>query len=206
MNLRKSARLSLMFFFATAGPANGQAPSPAQAQALEQQGNLAEAEQAWRKITEANPKDAAAFASLGLVLSRQGKYEQAVPAYKRILLKLSGEALMGDDAYGINREVIDRIVAEIGEIVQLGVQVAVVIGGGNIFRGVAPGAAGMDRADGCLRSSRLVPSCAIARRTNDRLRAGRDRRIVLRARVRLYSRVRAASGDSDLLRNVGVGC
>src|SRR5437762_14379386 len=68
------------------------------------------------------------------------------PVYKRVLLKLSGEALMGDDPYGINREVIDRIVAEIGEIVRLGVQVAVVIGGGNIFRGVAPGAAGMDRA------------------------------------------------------------
>src|ERR1700730_6871969 len=67
------------------------------------------------------------------------------PAYKRILLKLSGEALMGNDPYGINREVIDRIVAEIGEVVRLGVQVAV-IGGGNIFRGVAPGAAGMDRA------------------------------------------------------------
>ena len=63
------------------------------------------------------------------------------PAYKRVLLKLSGEALMGDDAYGINREVIDRIVAEIGEVVRLGVQIAVVIGGGNIFRGVAPGAA-----------------------------------------------------------------
>src|SRR5450755_3625918 len=71
---------------------------------------------------------------------------RAEPAYRRVLLKLSGEALMGDDAYGINREVIDRIVAEIGEVVRLGVQVAVVIGGGNIFRGVAPGAAGMDRA------------------------------------------------------------
>src|SRR3984893_16218476 len=68
------------------------------------------------------------------------------PAYKRILLKLSGEALMGDDVYGINREVIDRIVAEIGEVVRLGVQIAVVIGGGDSFRGVAPGAAGMDRA------------------------------------------------------------
>jgi uridylate kinase len=68
------------------------------------------------------------------------------PAYRRILLKLSGEALMGDDAYGINREVIDRIVAEIGDVVRLGVEIAVVIGGGNIFRGVAPGAAGMDRA------------------------------------------------------------
>src|SRR3954453_12171422 len=67
-------------------------------------------------------------------------------AYKRILLKLSGEALMGDDSYGINRAVIDRIVGEIGEIVKLGVEVGVVIGGGNIFRGVAPAAAGMDRA------------------------------------------------------------
>ena len=66
--------------------------------------------------------------------------------YKRILLKLSGEALMGDDSYGINRVVIERIVAEIGEVVALGVQVAIVIGGGNIFRGVAPAAAGMDRA------------------------------------------------------------
>jgi len=67
------------------------------------------------------------------------------PAYKRVLLKLSGEALMGDDSYGINRTVIERIVADVGEIVAMGVQVAVVIGGGNIFRGVAPAAAGMDR-------------------------------------------------------------
>ncbi|CAN4270771.1 PyrH Uridylate kinase [Methylophilaceae bacterium] len=70
----------------------------------------------------------------------------AAPAYKRILLKLSGEALMGDDAYGINRATINRIVAEVKEVVNLGVQVAVVIGGGNIFRGVAPAAEGMDRA------------------------------------------------------------
>ena len=68
------------------------------------------------------------------------------PAYKRILLKLSGEALMGDDAYGINRATITRIVNEVKEVVDLGVQVAVVIGGGNIFRGVAPAAEGMDRA------------------------------------------------------------
>lgn len=68
------------------------------------------------------------------------------PAYKRVLLKLSGEALMGDDAYGINRATINRIVGEIKEIVDLGVQVGVVIGGGNIFRGVAPAAEGMDRA------------------------------------------------------------
>ena len=70
----------------------------------------------------------------------------ATPKYKRILLKLSGEALMGDDSYGINRDVIDRIVSEIGDVTRLGVEVAVVIGGGNIFRGVAPAAAGMDRA------------------------------------------------------------
>ncbi len=70
----------------------------------------------------------------------------ATPAYKRILLKLSGEALMGEDSYGINRDTIERIVAEVKEVVDLGVQVGVVIGGGNIFRGVAPAAAGMDRA------------------------------------------------------------
>ena len=70
----------------------------------------------------------------------------ASPRYKRILLKLSGEALMGEDSYGINRDTLDRIVGEIAEVVNLGVEVAVVIGGGNIFRGVAPGAAGMDRA------------------------------------------------------------
>jgi uridylate kinase len=68
------------------------------------------------------------------------------PAFKRILLKLSGEALMGDDAYGINRTTITDIVGQVKEIVDLGVEVAVVIGGGNIFRGVAPAAAGMDRA------------------------------------------------------------
>jgi uridylate kinase len=69
-----------------------------------------------------------------------------MPAYKRILLKLSGEALMGEDAYGINRTTIDRIVAEIGVVAAMGLEIAVVIGGGNIFRGVAPAAAGMDRA------------------------------------------------------------
>ena len=67
-------------------------------------------------------------------------------AYKRVLLKLSGEALMGPDSYGINRPTIERIVSEVAEVIKLGVEVAVVIGGGNIFRGVAPAAAGMDRA------------------------------------------------------------
>ncbi len=69
-----------------------------------------------------------------------------MPAYKRILLKLSGEALMGDDAYGINRATIVRMVQEVQEVTRMGCEVAVVIGGGNIFRGVAGGAVGMDRA------------------------------------------------------------
>jgi uridylate kinase len=70
----------------------------------------------------------------------------AKPTYKRILLKLSGEALMGESAYGIDRATLERIVAEIAEVVRLGVETAIVIGGGNIFRGVALGAAGIDRA------------------------------------------------------------
>jgi uridylate kinase len=69
-----------------------------------------------------------------------------MPAFKRILLKLSGEALMGEDAFGINRETIVRMVEELAEVTRLGVEVAVVIGGGNIFRGVAGGSVGMDRA------------------------------------------------------------
>ncbi|MBL8390112.1 MAG: UMP kinase [Hydrogenophaga sp.] len=69
-----------------------------------------------------------------------------MPSYQRILLKLSGEALMGDDAFGINRATIVRMVEEIAEVTRLGVQVAIVIGGGNIFRGVAGGSVGMDRA------------------------------------------------------------
>ena len=69
-----------------------------------------------------------------------------VPEYKRVLLKLSGEALMGTDSYGINRQTISEIVQEVKSIVDLGVQVGIVIGGGNIFRGIAPAANGMDRA------------------------------------------------------------
>jgi uridylate kinase len=68
------------------------------------------------------------------------------PKYNRILLKLSGEALMGNDAFGINRATIDRIVSEVKEVADMGVQIGIVIGGGNIFRGVSQGAAGMDRA------------------------------------------------------------
>lgn len=69
----------------------------------------------------------------------------AAPAHKRILLKLSGEALMGDDSFGINRATIVRMVEEIADVTRLGVQVAVVIGG-QYFRGVAGGSVGMDRA------------------------------------------------------------
>ena len=68
------------------------------------------------------------------------------PKYKRILLKLSGEALMGEGSYGISRPTIEAIVAEIAAVARQGVEIGVVIGGGNIFRGVALGAAGMDRA------------------------------------------------------------
>lgn len=66
--------------------------------------------------------------------------------YKRILLKLSGEALMGGGEFGIDPKVIDRMAAEIKEVVDTGVQVALVLGGGNIFRGVSLSANGMDRA------------------------------------------------------------
>ena len=69
-----------------------------------------------------------------------------MPAYQRILLKLSGEALMGDEPYGIDRATIVRMAREVRQVTERGVQVAVVIGGGNIFRGVAGGAGGMDRA------------------------------------------------------------
>jgi uridylate kinase len=67
-------------------------------------------------------------------------------AYRRVLLKLSGEALMGEDSYGINQDVLARIAAELQAVVEAGVQVAVVIGGGNIFRGVSGAAQGVDRA------------------------------------------------------------
>src|SRR5690348_1373222 len=68
------------------------------------------------------------------------------PVYKRILLKLSGEALMGEQSYGIDPAVATQIARDIAEIQSLGVETAIVIGGGNIFRGVAASARGMDRA------------------------------------------------------------
>jgi uridylate kinase len=68
------------------------------------------------------------------------------PIYRRIVLKLSGEALAGTQGYGIDPPVLDRVGAEVRDVTQLGVQVAIVIGGGNIFRGIAASAGGMDRA------------------------------------------------------------
>jgi uridylate kinase len=68
------------------------------------------------------------------------------PGYKRVLLKLSGEALMGSQSYGIDPAVANQIARDVAEIQGMGVQTAIVIGGGNIFRGVAASARGMDRA------------------------------------------------------------
>ncbi|WP_396624425.1 UMP kinase [Luteitalea sp.] len=70
----------------------------------------------------------------------------SAPAYSRVLLKLSGEALMGDQGYGVDPAVVTRIAEDVAEIRSIGVQVAIVIGGGNIFRGMAGSARGMDRA------------------------------------------------------------
>ena len=70
------------------------------------------------------------------------------PKYRRVLLKLSGEALMGEQGHGIDPETISRIAAEVRSVHALGVQVAMVVGGGNIFRGIAGAAAGMERATG----------------------------------------------------------
>ena len=70
------------------------------------------------------------------------------PAYRRILLKLSGEALQGDEGFGIDPAVLERMAQEIKELVELGVQVGVVIGGGNLFRGAGLAKAGMNRVVG----------------------------------------------------------
>jgi uridylate kinase len=68
------------------------------------------------------------------------------PKYRRVLLKLSGEALMGDQSYGLDPKIIGRIAQEVKSVNQLGVQIAIVIGGGNIFRGLKGAAQGMERA------------------------------------------------------------
>lgn len=71
-----------------------------------------------------------------------------LPVYKRILLKLSGEALMGDQSFGIDRKVLEQVAAEIKDVKTLGVEIAIVIGGGNIFRGLSASSSGMDRVTG----------------------------------------------------------
>ncbi|HTT70648.1 MAG TPA: UMP kinase, partial [Anaeromyxobacteraceae bacterium] len=72
--------------------------------------------------------------------------EKLKPPYKRILLKLSGEALMGDGKYGISPKTLVAIAQDVKEVVELGVEVALTIGGGNIFRGVSGATEGMDRS------------------------------------------------------------
>src|SRR5215217_410912 len=74
--------------------------------------------------------------------------EAAKSPYQRVLVKLSGEALMGQGDYGIDPAIIKRIAGELHELVELGTKVAVVIGGGNIFRGAGLARAGMDRVTG----------------------------------------------------------
>ncbi len=76
------------------------------------------------------------------------KIDKSKSKYKRILLKLSGEALMGEHDFGIDPKVLDRMALEIGQLVGIGVQVGIVIGGGNLFRGAALNEAGMDRVTG----------------------------------------------------------
>ena len=68
------------------------------------------------------------------------------PKYKRVLLKLSGEALMGELSYGIDANVVEAIANEVASVVQAGIEVAIVVGAGNIFRGIKGAASGMDRA------------------------------------------------------------
>ena len=84
-------------------------------------------------------------------MAQQGSGYQA--RYKRILLKLSGEALMGSEDFGIDPKVLDRMALEVGQLVGIGVQVGLVIGGGNLFRGAALSAAGMEISNN---SPRLV--------------------------------------------------
>ena len=76
----------------------------------------------------------------------EAEEEPLRPVYRRVVLKLSGEALAGNVGYGIDPPVLERVAAEIRDVMDLGVEVAIVIGGGNIFRGVAASADGMDRA------------------------------------------------------------
>jgi uridylate kinase len=79
-------------------------------------------------------------------MSSDAESSSSTPVYTRVLLKLSGEALMGDQQFGVDPAVATRIAKDVGELQSIGVQTAIVIGGGNIFRGLAASARGMDRA------------------------------------------------------------
>jgi uridylate kinase len=99
-----------------------------------------------------------------------------VPRYRRILLKLSGEALIGPGTYGIDPDTLKAIAQEIKDVVDLGVQVAVVIGGGNIFRGVAGSVQGIDRASGDYMG--MLATCINSLALQDALeRCGADTRV-----------------------------
>lgn len=79
-------------------------------------------------------------------ISMTGGNNMTQPKFNRVIIKLSGEALAGEKGYGIDGEIVEKIARQVKEIVELGVQVAIVVGGGNIWRGVAGSAQGMDRA------------------------------------------------------------
>ncbi|MBS0286324.1 MAG: UMP kinase [Proteobacteria bacterium] len=101
----------------------------------------------------------------------------ASPVYKRILLKLSGEALMGDEHFGIDPKVLDRIASDVGELIKLGVEVGMVVGGGNLFRGKSLSKAGLGRISGDQMGMLATVMNAIAMR--DALeRAGLSTRIM----------------------------
>ena len=103
-------------------------------------------------------------------------HKQATP-YGRVLLKVSGEALMGDGAYGIDLETVDRIAGEVREARDLGVQVCLVIGGGNIFRGLSMAARGMERATADYMGMLATVMNALAMQ-NALERAGVDTRVL----------------------------
>jgi uridylate kinase len=84
----------------------------------------------------------------GSVNAAPGSGLAGAPAYRRILLKLSGEALLGKRQYGVDPDFCASIAAQVGEVHRLGVEIGIVVGGGNIFRGLAAAARGMDRATG----------------------------------------------------------
>ena len=106
-----------------------------------------------------------------------------VPAYRRVLLKLSGEALMGKESFGIDPTVSDAVAREIAEVQSLGVELAIVIGGGNIFRGFAASVRGMDRATADYMGMLATVMNALA--LSDALeRQGADTRVVTAIQMR----------------------